>query len=215
MLRRGAVGLAIAAVLLTVSCTRHVEGTVVVADTGGAAAAVADAEQCTSVDVGLTTIPAQRDGEPVLRIPVPDDWERSQLMDSDLIRFVIGNPRLVADDFVPNVVVTLERVTGVDGAELAFQQQQQGLQEMLGATEVRVSEHTQCGLPAQTVDYLAPQMGNVGPHPASVLMVVLETNSVMYLVGVTAQTFDPDNPTYRRDVDTVLSGFQVLPPAVG
>lgn len=198
-----------AVTLLSASCTRYVDAEPVAA--GGGPAAV-DASQCTQVDTPLTTIPAQSDREPVLRIPVPDGWERSQRLDSELIRFTIGNPGLVADNFVPNVVVTLEPVSGVDDAGLAFEQQRLGLQDMLGATDLRVSDHTLCGLPAQTIDYLTPPLGNVRPHPATVVMVAIDTDTAMYVTSLTAQTFEPDDPTYRRDVDTMLSGFQVLPP---
>ncbi|MGV0837368.1 LpqN/LpqT family lipoprotein [Mycolicibacterium thermoresistibile] len=206
-----AVVAAVVVVLASAGCTRYVDDAQPVAADGRPAAA--DASQCTAVDAPLTTIPAHTDREPVLRIPRIAGWERSERMDSQLIRYAIGNPDIVAEDFVPNVVVTLESTVGVDDPDLAFEQQRLGLEEMLGATDLRVSDHTLCGLPAQTIDYLTPPMGNVGPHPATVLMVVMDTGVTVYMVTVTAQTFDPDDPTYRRDVDTMLSGFQVLPPS--
>ncbi len=200
--------------LLTVSCTRYVDAEPVAAEPVAAddRPAASDASPCTPVDPPLTAIPARADGEPVLRIPQPDGWERSRQLDSGLIRFVIGNPGIVAEEFVPNVVVTLETVDGVDPG-LAFEQQRLGLEQVVGATDLRVSAHTLCGLPAQTIDYLTPAMGAVRPHPATVLLVALDTDDEMYIVAVTAQTMDPDNPTYRRDVDAILSGFLVLPPS--
>jgi hypothetical protein len=36
-----------------------------------------------------------------------------------------------------------------------------------------------------------------------------------FVSTVTVQSTDPGNPVYTRDTDTVLTGFQMLPPAVG
>ena len=41
----------------------------------------ATAAECTAVDVALSTIPSQATGEPVLKIPQPDGWERVTMMD--------------------------------------------------------------------------------------------------------------------------------------
>ena len=30
---------------------------------------------------------------------------------------------------------------------------------------------------------------------------------------LTVQSADPDNPTYKRDAETILTGFQMLPPS--
>ena len=36
-----------------------------------------------------------------------------------------------------------------------------------------------------------------------------------YVATVTVQSTDPDNPVYARDTETVLTGFQMLPPDGG
>jgi hypothetical protein len=36
-----------------------------------------------------------------------------------------------------------------------------------------------------------------------------------YSMTMTVQSVDPDNPTYQRDAETILSGFQMLPPSDG
>jgi hypothetical protein len=35
---------------------------------------------------------------------------------------------------------------------------------------------------------------------------------MVYVISVSVQTTDPDNPTYQKDSDTILTGLQVLPP---
>jgi hypothetical protein len=44
------------------------------------------------------------------------------------------------------------------------------------------------------------------------LLVVIKTGGDTYLVGL-VQTVESDNPTYQRDAETILTGFQMLPPA--
>jgi hypothetical protein len=38
---------------------------------------------------------------------------------------------------------------------------------------------------------------------------------VTWAMTMTVQSADPDNPTYQRDVETILTGFQMLPPSGG
>ena len=73
-------------------------------------------------------------------------------------------------------------------------------------------EHTLCGLPAETIDYITPPIGPIAPHPAKVVCAVLQTDDATFAMTVTVQTADPDNPTYQRDAETILTGFQMLPP---
>jgi hypothetical protein len=93
-----------------------------------------------------------------------------------------------------------------------FEGQRQALESGFGATDLRVTDHKLCGLPAETVEYQTPPMGNVGPHPGTVVMAVLHTDDKTYAATVTIQTGDPDNPVYQRDAEAILKGFQMLPP---
>ena len=34
-----------------------------------------------------------------------------------------------------------------------------------------------------------------------------------YAMTMTVQSADPGNPTYQRDAETILTGFQMLPPS--
>jgi disulfide bond formation protein DsbB len=49
-------------------------------------------------------------------------------------------------------------------------------------------------------------------RPVTMLLVVIKTGGDTYLVGL-VQTVESDNPTYLRDAETILTGFQMLPPA--
>jgi hypothetical protein len=46
-------------------------------------------------------------------------------------------------------------------------------------------------------------------------MVAATFGSSTFVSTVTVQSTDPDNSVYTRDTDNVLTGFQMLSPAVG
>jgi len=205
--------LAVAAVVMT-SCTRIVDDARPVAGPDRSPiAAASDGSQCEAVDSALTTIPALGDDEPVMKIPQPQGWDRMTMMDSELIRFAMANRSLASDGFASNVVVTLENAPGIEEPDVVFDTMRDALESDLGATDVRVSEHTLCGLPAETIEYQTPIMGNISPHPGTAVVAVLHTDDTTYAVSVTIQTKDPDNPDFLRDSEEILKGFQLLPPS--
>ena len=204
---------AVATVLMT-SCTRYVDDARAVAGADLSITPASEAaSQCQAVDDPLTTIPAKSNDEPVMKIPQPQGWDRKTMMDSELIRFAMSNRSLVADDFASNVVVTLESAPGIEDPDVVFDTVRQVLESGLGATDLRETDHTLCGLPAKTLHYQTPVMGNIAPHPATAVVAVLHADGTTYAASVTAQTADPDNPTYQRDADMILTGFQLLPPS--
>ncbi|HYZ69014.1 MAG TPA: hypothetical protein VE666_14645 [Mycobacterium sp.] len=200
------------ATVLVTSCTRYVDDAKAVAGDDRSPLAESSAAQCETVDAPLTTIPARKHDDPVMKIPQPQGWERSTKLDSELFRFAMINRSLVGNDFGSNVVVTLESVPGIEPPDGVFDGQRQALESGFGATNLRVTEHTLCGLPAETVEYQTPPMGNMGPHPGTVVMAVLHTDDRTYAATVTIQTGDADDPAYQRDAETILKGFQLLPP---
>lgn len=201
---------------LLTSCTRIVDDARVVAgpDLGKAPAAAGDASQCTEVDAPLTTVDTISDTEPVLKIPQPDGWERTTMLDSELIRFAMSNRSLARDDFAPTAVVTLEGARGSEEPSVVFEAQRMSLEAGFGATDLQITEGMVCGLPAETVRYVTPPMGNLSPHPAIVVCVVLQTDDMTYAAAVTLQTTDVDNPIYQRDSEAILTGFQMLQPTI-
>ena len=74
---------------------------------------------------------------------------------------------------------------------------------------------TLCGDKAELVDYDAPSMGRIPPRKIRTLMVAATFDTNTYVATVTVQSTDPDNPAYARDTETVLTGFQMLPPGGG
>jgi hypothetical protein len=200
------------AAVVSTSCTRVVSDARVVAapDMGKAAASASD---CTSVDAPMASIPDHTDEEPVMKIPQPDGWRRVTMMDSELIRFTMRNNSLVKDGFAPTAVVTLESHRGLAEPQEVFDAQHDALKSAVGATDVTITETTVCELPAETIDYTTPQLGILPPHPARVLTAVLNTEDTTFAMTMTVQSADADNPTYQRDAETILTGFQMLPPS--
>ena len=172
--------------------------------------------ECEQVSAPLTAIDARAPGEPQLKIPQPSGWERASMLDSDVIRFTMRNKSLLADNFMPTAVVTLESVPGGSTDNQAiFGQERAALVDRLGATGLSTSETTRCGDDAELVDYDAPSMGKIPPRKIRTLMVAGTFGNSTFVSTVTVQSTDPGNSVYTRDTDTVLTGFQMLPPAVG
>jgi hypothetical protein len=173
--------------------------------------------ECEQVSAPLTSIDAQDSGEPQLKIPQPPGWERDTALDSDVIRFTMRNKGLVSGNFMPTAVVTLESVPGGDDdhSKTVFDQERAALVDRLGATGLNTLETTRCGDDAEIVDYDAPSMGKIPPRKVRTLMVAAAFNDNTYVSTVTVQSIDPDNAVYSRDAGTVLTGFQMLPPAAG
>jgi hypothetical protein len=177
---------------------------------------VAKSSSCEQVSAPLTPIDPHSDGEPRLRIPQPPGWERASMLDSDVIRFTMRNKDLVANNFMPTAVVTLESVPGAaTNDETIFDQERAALVDRLGATGLHTKQITLCGDKAELVDYDAPGMGRIPPRKIRTLMVAATFDTSTYVTTVTVQSTDPDNPVYTRDTDTVLTGFQMLPPDGG
>jgi hypothetical protein len=189
-----------------VSCTRYVDDARAVASDDQSTTA----SECEAVDAPLTTIPSRNRDEPVMKIPQPQEWKRSTKMDSELIRFAMVNRGPGGDGKVASAVVTLEKPPGVEEADVIFEMERHALESMAGATDLQVTEHTLCGLPAETVQYRTPE--RVDPHPATVVMAVIHVEDRTYAVTITVGSDGPDDPTFKRDADMILKGFQLLPP---
>lgn len=177
------------------------------------------AEKCATVSAKLSDIPTRTDQEPKLRIPVPDGWERATQMDSEQIRFAIRNPKLAADGFTPNAVVTLQKApSDVGKPDQILQAQTDQLVKKLKLTDVNSTPTKVCGAPALSSSYTTPEM-NLGkklpPIPArkaTSLGVVYRGGDSYYVAAVTVQTVKADNQSYVKDSEEILKGFQILPP---
>lgn len=203
---------AVVAVLAVPACTRVVAGS----PTLDARTPATNSGACNSVSAPMTSIDSHAPAEPQLKIPQPPGWRRASMLDSDIIRFTMGNKAMSARNFMPTAVVTLESLpSGHADDRVIFDQERSALVERLGATRLRVSETTLCGDKAELVDYDAPSMGRIPPRRAKTLMVTGTFSQNTYVATVTVQSSDPTKAGYARDADTILTGFQMLPPDGG
>ncbi|TMS54832.1 hypothetical protein E0T84_04555 [Mycobacterium sp. DBP42] len=177
--------------------------------------AMGDPNACAQFDGPLFDIPGRGAAEPQLRVPQAAGWNRSTKLDSEVIRFVLVNTDLTANQFAPNIVVTLEDAPKAD-VQTIFTQQHANLVKLAGAKDLAFEPATVCGLPAETITFTADPSGP-GAHSrvVTVLSVPTSVGGHQYLVTATVQTTDPDSPTYQHDAKTLLDGFQVLPPERG
>ena len=203
---RAATVVLIVATGLIASCTRYVDDARAVSSDDQSTTA----SECEAVDAPLTTIPSRNRDEPVMKIPQPQEWNRSTKMDSELIRFAMVNHGPGEDGAVASAVVTLEKPPGVEEADVIFEMERHALETMAGATDRQITEHTLCGLPAETVHYRTPE--RTDPHPATVVMAVIHVEDSTYAATLTVGSDVPDDPTFQRDADMILKGFQLLPP---
>lgn len=209
---RRACAVLVAAALLLTGCSREVTGTAVTA-AGSAPGSPAGGEgQCAAVTAPLTDIPAKNSREPHLRIPMPPGWERNTVMDNQVIRFAMVAQGLVANQFAPNAVVTLESVRGTQDPDVVFAQNRRNLTAMMGAFDLRTESNTTCGFPSETTTYTAPPMGPAPQRPVIMHAVVAQSGASTYLATLTVQTTEPQNPTYVHDSKEIVDSFQIQLP---
>lgn len=174
------------------------------------------AGDCGRVEAPMLDIPTVGDTEPRMRIPQPTGWEPTAALAGleDLSRFALMTGDRAANGFPRNAVaVTVDRVPG-DDAQAIFDDTRAGLVALLEErnwpTSFQTTATTVCGFPAERHTYAGDPA--LGARPATALWVVARACGHTYLIGLT-QTIEPGNPTYQRDADMILSGFEVLPPA--
>jgi hypothetical protein len=118
------------AVFAAPGCTRMVTGTAV----QGTGAAGAKSTICKQVSAPMAPIPSRAAGQPLLRIPQPAGWQRTSILDSEIIRYAMGNKDLAADHFAPTAVVTLESAPGTtEDQQKIFDQERAMLSDRLAA----------------------------------------------------------------------------------
>ena len=153
-----------------------------------------------------------------MRIPVPQGWQRNTKQDSESVRYAISNPGLVVDGFTPNAVVTLQKVPTAAGKPdkiLAAQNDQ--LTTKLKVTDMQTKSTEVCGAKAIESSYTAPELKLgpkipvIPPRKATSLGAVYKEGDSYYVATLTVQTVKGDDPTYQKDAETILKGFQMFP----
>ncbi|ODQ85141.1 hypothetical protein BHQ17_24405 [Mycolicibacterium holsaticum] len=168
---------------------------------------------CAPTEGQLAVIQTDPD-EPVLKMPQPPGWERNTWMESDgIFRFALYNNSMMSTDGVaPSALVSLDEERSLTPADSIFMLKR-GALSAIGATDVTTEKHTVCGLPAETVRYLTGAIAGLAPHPATLLLVSLQTADRTYTASLTIEAVDSQDPTFEADAESMLSGFQMLPPA--
>lgn len=161
---------------------------------------------CASTE-GMLLAADSAEGEPTFEIPLPSGWEPNSQMNSDLVRLVVSNPTIVRDDFAPSLVVTTERSPA--DVQSAFDRQLAGLAELTGPSDVETTRGTVCGFESMSFDYLLPEMGTIPERPAKAQIIVVPHGDETLTYSVTAQATSPADPSYEKDVETMLSGIQI------
>lgn len=186
--------------------------------TAGCSSDKPSADRCQTVSVPLADVPTRTDQEPKMRIPVPPGWERATQMDSEQIRFALRNKELTAENFSPNAVVTLQKVSSAIGKpEQILEAQNDQIAKKLKVTDMNSAPAEVCGSPAMSSTYTAPEVKlspKIPPVPArraTSLGVVYRDGEVTYVAILTVQTVKPDDKRYVEDSATILKGFQLLP----
>lgn len=190
-----------------------------VVSTAGCSAGKPSADKCDTVAAPLSDIPTRTDQEPKLRIPVPAGWERATKMDSEQIRFAIRNPKLAADGFTPNAVVTLQKAPNdVGKPDQILQAQTDQLVQKLKLTDVNSTPTKVCGATALSSTYITPEiklgqkMPSIPARKATSLGMVYRGADAFYVATLTVQAVKADDQTYQKDSGEILKGFQILPP---
>ena len=190
-------------------------GALLVLTACGQPAPEASQSACATVDAPMLDVDTGSSDEPRVRIPQPAGWERYRDMDSELIRAALVNTSLTAQGFTPNVVFTLDKLPGRVDPQQALDRERDSLVRIGGATDIKVTPATVCGLPGQTVHYLLAASGSVGKHPAILREAVIAASDHTYVISLTVQTTNPGDATYQRDAATIIDGLQVLAPPGG
>jgi hypothetical protein len=206
---RTASAAAVLAALLGGGCGSEVAGVAVGRDDMSAAG-----NGCTEVSAPMTPISTMANDEPRLRIPQPSGWKSTTTLDSEASRFEMEHEHLTADDFAW-VLVAMESELGRHDPASVLDSIRQALVTEAGARDVKVTDGTVCGHPAQTLRYtMAPDDLLPATAPGTALVVVANGTSKTHAVIVSILTTNPDVPAYQRAAETILTGFQVLPSAL-
>ncbi len=182
------------------------EGTSTTTAASAAPSTAARAGQCAAVSGRVLTLPTKAAGEPTLGLPQPAGWERETSQDSDVIRGAIVNKDLVNDAFAANAVITLENAKGMTPQQ-ALDSQVDSLRQGLKVTGLQPVPGTLCGYPSTTVTYTMP--GSTPNHKSTTMAVSIPDGANLWSVTVTVQSKMPDDATYRRDSQAILSGLQI------
>jgi hypothetical protein len=192
--------------VLAVGCTRDVAGLAT-----GQPKITGTTSACTFVSAAMMPVPSQADDEPHVLIPMPSGWERDSEHESEDRRFAMRNGSAqagrIAVASVSSKTVMGHHDPAKEFANVRVQAENDRYNRDLTATGTDV-----CGYPAQIFRYTRLPMWDLPMRPETLLMVLVPTTDKTHKVALTITTSHADDPEFRRGIDTILSGFQVLAP---
>ncbi|MGV9803758.1 hypothetical protein ACWDTP_37515 [Mycobacterium sp. NPDC003449] len=214
---------AIAAMLALGGCEQVVTGTAlkdpnaratVMTSTAptSAAADAGPAEGCADVAVdNWAEVSPAAPGEPTVRVPQPTNWVPVPELAQPPIKFIMRNPALVVAGTVP--VVSLSVGDATDGRKTPQDLLDDSFTgfKMGGAQNITSHNATVCGFPGRMIDYFtrAPDGTQITVRAVSVMIPV---GARIMNVVATVQSAHPDDPTYQRDSELVISGLTITAP---
>ncbi len=107
------------------------------------------------------------------------------------------------------MVVVVDVVAGHHRAAALFEANRAQLLGPGQAVDLHYRAGTVCGNPAETVTYTGSPNG-MPPRPITDLATVIDGTDSTYFINVVIQSRDDANPTYQRDKQTILSGFEAV-----
>jgi hypothetical protein len=140
-------------------------------------------------------------------------------MDPNLGRLVLRNETLSDGVSMPVVVVNIVQATDKSRSPEQVVSAEVDSVRADGSTNLIDTAATICGYPAAKLTYNkskpAAEQGQpsvVGPR-VSVLVSAANSGGRVWTAVVALQAPNPDDPTFVADLNTLLTGFQILSPA--
>lgn len=206
--------------ILLASCSDGVE--TVTSDNATTTTATTPAErtdrasvgECSSEDNADNYIEANHNPkEPIFSIPLPEGWERTTKMDSELVRLTTGD-RASGPEKARTAILTVEPTT-VEGTVMFDQNAAYIESTMSPENLVRHPETSVCGLAAQQFDYTTSGMGGATQAVHQLLVSVPDINGSSLVAVLTVQSAEADASDFAPIADTIISGIRVEDPTAG
>ncbi|GEE03096.1 hypothetical protein nbrc107696_35420 [Gordonia spumicola] len=168
----------------------------------------ADAHPCADVSDAIEV--THKPGEARFAVPKIDGWERFSQMDSDIVRLIMVNRSLIADEFAPNFTITVEKSPTTGQSE--FDRQAAGLRRVVKTdTITREPVSSTCGFDSQVFDYTMTSQNGVDLDASVLVVSVPNESGGGTTASVTMQTSDPSNTEYQAAKKTLFTGFSARP----
>lgn len=193
--------------VVAAGCTREVAGMAT-----GQPKVTGTTSACNFVSAPLMPIPSRADDEPQVLIPVPSGWERDSEHESEDRRFAMRNGS-ARSGRIAVASARLRTLVGHHEPAKEFEDVRLKAEKDSYTRDVTAAGADVCGYPAQIFRYTRLPMWDLPMRPETLLMVVVPATGKTHEVALNITTSHADDPEFRRGIDTILSGIQVLTPS--